>query len=274
MYSSKHCSVEVEDHNFRDPTDRPGPSFPEALPPLLTPLHCFARPLHPPLLRLRPFSALKTMVKPGAVVTPGEALYQNPPPSSSSSSSSSSPSSPPTMKAGEGAYLSPTGTVRASVAGTLTLSPSASGGASVISVVSSRHSAVLASVIEVGTVVLGRVTRLTLQQATVEILALGASGSTVLKTPNSGVVRTEDVTSLASDTLSVPSAFRLGDVVVARVISLGDSRQYFLSTAEDGLGVVEAACGKSGVGMVPKTFRVMECPVTGEEETRKVCRPS
>ena len=44
--------------------------------------------------------------------------------------------------------------------------------------------------------------------------------------------------------------FRPGDVVRAEVLSLGDARSYYLSTAEPELGVVRARCVHSGAGVV------------------------
>jgi hypothetical protein len=43
----------------------------------------------------------------------------------------------------------------------------------------------------------------------------------------------------------LPDAFRPGDVVRARVLSLGDARSFFLTTAQEALGVV-AAKGPAG----------------------------
>lgn len=73
----------------------------------------------------------------------------------------------------------------------------------------------------------------------------------------------------------------------ARVVSLGDSRQYYLSTAESELGVLYAKAGGDGAGgrlsvlgaavgggvMVPVDWETMEDPVTGAKEQRKVAKP-
>ena len=100
------------------------------------------------------------------------------------------------------------------------------------------------------------------------------------------------------------SAFRVGDIVRAKVISMGDQQHYYLSTAADELGVVmavsaggggveggaAAAAGggesegkiKGGMGsgmvgggnlMYPVSWREMRDPVTGMTEARKVARP-
>jgi exosome complex RNA-binding protein Csl4 len=93
------------------------------------------------------------------------------------------------------------------------------------------------------------------------------------------------------DRVEIYKCFRPGDIVRARVISLGDSRQYYLSTAENELGVLYAKAsgdmggtglsvlggvggggGKGGV-MVAVDWETMECPVTGVREPRKVAKP-
>lgn len=67
-------------------------------------------------------------------------------------------------------------------------------------------------------------------------------------------------------------AFRPGDLVVAKVLALGDTRRYMLTTAEPGLGVIY------GTSKVGNTLRVvnwkeMEDSTTGVRESRKCARP-
>jgi exosome complex component CSL4 len=66
--------------------------------------------------------------------------------------------------------------------------------------------------------------------------------------------------------------FRPGDVVRAEVLSLGDARSYYLSTAEPELGVVRARCVHSDQVMVPISWQELECPETHVVERRKVAR--
>ena len=68
-------------------------------------------------------------------------------------------------------------------------------------------------------------------------------------------MRKEDVRLTEKDRVEMYNCFRPGDIVLARVISLGDpTAGYLLSTAENSLGVVIA---KSEVGsvMVPVSWR-------------------
>ncbi|EOA98486.1 3'-5' exoribonuclease CSL4-like protein, partial [Anas platyrhynchos] len=54
--------------------------------------------------------------------------------------------------------------------------------------------------------------------------------------------RREDIRATEKDKVEVYKSFRPGDIVLAKVISLGDAAQsnYLLSTAENELGVVVA----------------------------------
>ena len=64
--------------------------------------------------------------------------------------------------------------------------------------------------------------------------------STPLKETFRGLIRKEDVRATEKDRVEIYKSFRPGDIVLARVISLGDAQSYLLSTAENELGVVFA----------------------------------
>ena len=61
--------------------------------------------------------------------------------------------------------------------------------------------------------------------------------------------------------------------MLARVVSLGDARAYYLTSSEVELGVVLARSSEGAV-MKPISFCEMECPVTKAREARKVAKPS
>ena len=164
-----------------------------------------------------------------------------------------------------------------------------------------------------GQLVLCRVTRLSTQQAWVSIL-VAAAGNDGKETSSSrgttfapgqrpeGVIRQEDLrqhrrssrTTSQQDQqqpVKVHEAFAPGDLVLARVISLGDARRYLLgttATATSGstnngeshdtqhqhLGVLYAVSATSGEPMIPIAFDRMRCPVTGATEARQVAKPS
>eukprot|EP00586_Coscinodiscus_wailesii_P020250 CAMPEP_0172498344 /NCGR_PEP_ID=MMETSP1066-20121228/112619_1 /TAXON_ID=671091 /ORGANISM="Coscinodiscus wailesii, Strain CCMP2513" /LENGTH=243 /DNA_ID=CAMNT_0013271585 /DNA_START=11 /DNA_END=742 /DNA_ORIENTATION=- len=126
-------------------------------------------------------------------------------------------------------------------------------------------------VLSVNDVIIGRVSRITLQQAIVEIVAAGDAGP--LREKHEGAIRREDVRSGGCDELDIGDCFRPGDVVMAKIISLGDSRRYFLSTAENELGVVRGWCASTGESMVPINWKEMETVSGKVREMRKCARP-
>jgi len=127
--------------------------------------------------------------------------------------------------------------------------------------------------LSVGQLVLGRITRLSTQQASLEIIAADEKVG-VLRESHGGTIRREDIRSGATEEIDINQCFRPGDVVICRILSLGDHRRYFLSTAESKLGVVRAVCESSGENMVPVSWKEMECPITHAKEFRKCARPS
>jgi len=126
-------------------------------------------------------------------------------------------------------------------------------------------------VLTVGQVVLGKVSQVVLQQAVIEIVA--AQGVGALRNPHEGAIRRDDVRAGASEEVQLYDSFRPGDVVLCRIVSLGDSRRYYLSTSEPELGVVRATCSTSGKRMNPISWKEMECPETHVKESRKCAKP-
>jgi exosome complex RNA-binding protein Csl4 len=137
-----------------------------------------------------------------------------------------------------------------------------------------------------GDVVTGRVTRVGPATAQVALLCAGAEGRALPTFPGAapfpgsgptagafrGVIRKQDVRRTDVDGVVMGDCFRPGDVVRCAVLSLGDSRAYFLSTAANELGVVAARSASSGQGMVAVSWQEMACPLTGCVERRKVAR--
>lgn len=128
----------------------------------------------------------------------------------------------------------------------------------------------LSQALTIGQLVVGRVARITPQNAVVEIHVAEHVGA--LQTSHEGAIRMEDVRSGASEQVAIADCFQPGDIVVCRVISFGDARRYFLSTAETALGVIRAM--RNGVSMIPTSWKEMECPQTGEKEMRKCAKPA
>uniref|UniRef100_A0A3B4AJ03 Exosome complex component CSL4 n=1 Tax=Periophthalmus magnuspinnatus TaxID=409849 RepID=A0A3B4AJ03_9GOBI len=97
-------------------------------------------------------------------------------------------------------------------------------------------------------------------------------GSTPLKDRFRGTIRKEDVRATEKDKVETYKSFRPGDIVLAKVISLGDVQSnYLLTTAENELGVV-VAHSEAGAQMIPISWCEMQCPQTHTKEFRKVAR--
>ncbi|KAM9612180.1 exosome complex component CSL4 isoform 2-T2 [Morphnus guianensis] len=135
--------------------------------------------------------------------------------------------------AGSGTYTRH-GFIFSSLAGCLE-KRSEDSGLPVVSVVRDAESQLLP---DVGAVVTCKVCSINSRFAKVHILYVG---STPLKSTFRGTIRREDIRATEKDKVEVYKSFRPGDIVLAKVISLGDAQSnYLLSTAENELGVVVA----------------------------------
>ena len=156
--------------------------------------------------------------------------------------------------------------VHASVVGRATLE--AVGGVPTACVVRDRLDA--PAVPAVGDVVVGRVTRVNPRMAHVDILVVRGGA---LREASTGLIRREDVRDYEADRVEIYRSFRPGDVVRARVLSLGDARAYYLTTAAIELGVIFAQSA-AGHTMAAVSWEELECPVTKERAFRKVAKPA
>ncbi|NXF07558.1 EXOS1 protein, partial [Smithornis capensis] len=139
-------------------------------------------------------------------------------------------------------------------------------GLPVVSVVRDSESQLLPNV---GAVVTCKVCSINSRFAKVHILYVG---STPLKSTFRGTIRPVQCHLLSPVQVEVYKSFRPSDIVLAKVISLGDAQSnYLLSTAENELGVVVAR-SEAGVQMVPISWCEMQCPRTHTKEFRKVAR--
>ncbi|KAI5124618.1 hypothetical protein M0805_004228 [Coniferiporia weirii] len=119
--------------------------------------------------------------------------------------------------------------------------------------------------------VLGSVTRLSPLQAIVSITVVDG-----IPLPHgeefTGVIRSQDVRATEKDKVKLADCFRGGDVVKGLVISLGDARSYYITTARNDLGVIFAT-SEAGATMEPVSWQEMRCPKTGKVEKRKCAKP-
>lgn len=180
------------------------------------------------------------------------------------------------VASGPGAYASE-GTVRASVCGLARRRPVAAavsgsdeehaGAKEAVEVVSTKSRS-MEVVPSLGASVVARVSRIAPRQAMLEILSVNGH---VARIPFLGVIRKVDTREFEVDKVAMQDCFLPGDVVRAEVLSLGDSKAYFLTTAREDLGVVHAV-SSAGEPMVPRSWEEMQCPVTKQREKRKVAR--
>ncbi|CCF56233.1 hypothetical protein KAFR_0A07990 [Kazachstania africana CBS 2517] len=156
-----------------------------------------------------------------------------------------------------------------------------------------------------GDVVLCRITRITLQRANVEIVAVenknipvdggvgsnglgetavgGGSGGITFSISQAssdlgetfrGIIRSQDVRSTDRDKVKMLESFKPGDIVRAQVLSLGDGNNYYLTTARNDLGVIFAKAENGAGGlMYAIDWQNMICPSTGSMEKRKCAKP-
>lgn len=86
--------------------------------------------------------------------------------------------------------------------------------------------------------VICKVTKVTSRQVLVDIISVSGNA---LQESFPGTIRLEDVRTYDIDKLVMEDVFSPGMLVKAIVLSFGDTRSYFLSTAKAGLGIVRAS---------------------------------
>lgn len=121
----------------------------------------------------------------------------------------------------------------------------------------------------VGSIVTCKIIGISTRFAKCSIIAVN---NVTISEPFRGMIRREDVRAKDIDRVEIVKSFRPGDVVLAKVLSLGDASFYLLTTAEDELGV-GMAHSEAGIKMVPISWQEMQCPETYVKEFRKVARP-
>ncbi|PQQ14915.1 exosome complex component CSL4 [Prunus yedoensis var. nudiflora] len=121
---------------------------------------------------------------------------------------------------------------------------------------------------EPGSIVIARVTKVMARMASADIMCLGTKS---VREKFTGIIRLQDVRATEIDKVDMHMSFHPGDIVRAIVLSLGDARAYYLSTAKNELGVISAQ-STAGATMVPISWTEMQCPLTGQIEHRKVAK--
>ncbi|XP_026433640.1 exosome complex component CSL4-like isoform X3 [Papaver somniferum] len=172
-----------------------------------------------------------------------------------------------TLIPGKGAYLH-NKTIHASLTGRRVIIPPSDSPHQKRSIVEVTGHKGHGAVPEPGSIVIARVTKVMAKMASADIMCVGTKS---VKEKFSGVIRQQDVRATEIDKVDMHLSFRNGDIVKAFVLSLGDARAYYLSTAKNELGVVSAE-SIGGATMVPISYTEMQCPLTGQIEQRKVAK--
>ena len=120
----------------------------------------------------------------------------------------------------------------------------------------------------VSNLVMCRVIKTTFSQAQAHILSVEGR---ILKSAFLGIIRLQDIRKHEIEKIVIEECFQPGDIVQARVISLGDSKWFYLSTAEPELGVILA--WDKGKRLLPHSWEDMIDPETQVKFLRKVAKP-
>ncbi|XP_010550804.1 PREDICTED: exosome complex component CSL4 [Tarenaya hassleriana] len=194
---------------------------------------------------------MKTAEQP-EMVTPGEVLGKS-----------------TELKAGKGAYVPPgDNTIYASLTGIRRIvspAPESDDLRPIVEVVGHKAHG---PVPEPDSVIIARVTKVMARMAAADIMCVGPKA---VREKFTGIIRQQDVRATEIDKVDMHLSFRPGDIVRAMVLSLGDARAYYLSTAKNELGVVSAESA-AGEAMVPISWTEMQCPLSGQIEQRKVAK--
>mmetsp|Transcript_86537 Transcript_86537/g.150672 ORF Transcript_86537/g.150672 Transcript_86537/m.150672 type:complete len:187 (-) Transcript_86537:355-915(-) len=163
------------------------------------------------------------------------------------------------VAAGEGCYTR-NGKVYSSLAGVVSVQDG------VVRVVQSKENTVVP---RIGDLVTGKVTKISKRIVHLNIMLVN---QTPLESPYKGLLRIEDVRAIEKDAVDIARSFRPNDIIVAEVLSMGDSRNYYLTTAKEHLGVIYAT-SVAGYPMKPYNWQEMVCVHSGIREWRKVAKP-
>ncbi|EFC46228.1 predicted protein [Naegleria gruberi] len=120
-------------------------------------------------------------------------------------------------------------------------------------------------------VVTAKVIKTTKSFAKVDILCVDGKPVTKSGSAISGLLRVQDIRATEIDKVVLYECLRPGDIILAEVISLGDSRSYYISTARNELGVIYAT-SSFGYPMIPLDWTTMVCTKTNARELRKVAK--
>lgn len=93
----------------------------------------------------------------------------------------------------------------------------------------------------------------------------------VLRQPFKAMVRKDDMRHHEKDLIEISKCCSPGDVIIGKVIGVGDNGRYLITIADKEFGVV-IATSEAGATMIPVSWTEMMCPRTNIREERKVAK--
>lgn len=93
----------------------------------------------------------------------------------------------------------------------------------------------------------------------------------VLRQPFKAMVRRDDMRHHEKDLIEISKCCLPGDVIIGKVIGIGDNGRYLVTIADKEFGVV-IATSEVGATMIPVSWTEMMCPRTNVREERKVAK--
>lgn len=93
----------------------------------------------------------------------------------------------------------------------------------------------------------------------------------VLRQPFKAMIRKDDMRHHEKDLIETSKCCLPGDIIIGKVIGIGDNGKYLVTIADKEFGVV-IATSEAGVTMIPVSWTEMMCPRTNIREERKVAK--
>lgn len=108
-------------------------------------------------------------------------------------------------------------------------------------------------------------------QTNLALCLIWCVNSHVLKQPYKAMVRKDQMRHHEKDLLDISKCCLPGDIIIGKIIGVGDNGNYLITIADKEFGVV-IATSEAGATMVPISWTEMMCPKTNIKEERKVAK--
>lgn len=106
-------------------------------------------------------------------------------------------------------------------------------------------------------------------QANIALCLIWCVNAHVLRQPFKAMIRKDDMRHHDKDVIDISKCCLPGDIIIGKVIGVGDNGRYMLTIADKEFGVV-IATSEAGATMIPVSWTHMMCPRMNIKEERKV----